>query len=212
MMEGKVEYFDISHALHEGMAVWPGDPELKLYAVCRIGDGRPANVSSFHMGTHAGTHLDAPFHLDDNGGGVADVPLNVLIGAVRVVAPVVAECIRAEDLAKFDWQGVQRVLFKTRAGTSDEESFDPGFIHLDPDAAEFIAARGILFVGTDAPSVDPFGSVTLPSHRILLGQKIAILEWACLEKVQPGDYELICLPLKLLGMDGSPVRAVLRKS
>jgi arylformamidase len=110
-----------------------------------------------------------------------------------------------------DWQNVERVLFKTRSSSRPENTFDGSFVFLDESAAEFLTQKGILLVGTDAPSVDALDSSDLRSHRILLGHGVAILEGARLGNVPPGDYELICIPLKLAGLDGSPVRAILRK-
>jgi arylformamidase len=207
---GIVEYYDITRTIQDGMAVWPGDPEVRLYQVSRIKDGRSSNVSAIHMGTHTGTHLDAPYHLDDTGGDIAGMSMNILIGPARVFSIDVNERITVEDLVTLDWRDIQRVLFKTRSTAYSGDAFDSGFVYLEADAAAFIADRGILLVGTDAPSVDPLNSLALPSHRALLDRDIAILEGVRLEKVPPGDYELICLPLKLAGVDGSPVRAILR--
>jgi arylformamidase len=103
------------------------------------------------------------------------------------------------------------VLFKTRSSGMPEQRLDGNYVCFEEDAAGFLVDKGILLVGTDAPSVDAFSSTDLPSHRILLQHGIVILEGALLEHVPPGDYELVCLPLKLAGADGSPVRAILRR-
>jgi arylformamidase len=103
------------------------------------------------------------------------------------------------------------VLFKTRGADLPENLFDESYTFLEEDAAAFLAQKGMLLIGTDAPSVDDFASPDLPSHRMLLQYGIVILEGARLQHVPPGDYELICLPLRLPGLDGSPVRAILRK-
>jgi arylformamidase len=207
----EVELYDISQTLQEGIAVWPGDPELKYRWAMRIQKGEPCNVAEVDMGVHTGTHLDAPLHLDDSGGDAASIPIRSCMGAARVYAISANECIRAVDLDPLDWRSVERVLFKTRLDSLPGRKFDQNYVYLGDDASEFLVQRGILLVGADTPSVDAFKSKSLPSHRILLRHGIVILENARLEKVPPGDYELICLPLKLAGLDGSPVRAILWK-
>jgi arylformamidase len=177
----------------------------------RIANGAPANVSALCLGTHTGTHLDAPSHLDDSGTDVTELPLKSLIGPVRIVRFSGETCIRAVDLSLQKWEGVERVLFCTRRGDGSQGGFDPNFICLHEDVAEFLIGKGILLVGTDAPSVDSYGSLDLPVHKILLRSGTVILENARLEGILPGDYNLICLPLKLAGADGAPARAVLWK-
>jgi arylformamidase len=204
-----VEIYDISQVLREGIAVWPGDPEYRVRRIMAIRDGGSSNVSAVSMGGHTGTHIDAPLHLKDSGNDAAGVPLDRCIGPVRVFS-VSVQCIRATDLSALNWQGVQRALFKTRSGIP-RDGFDSQFVYFTEDAAEFLIQKEIVLVGIDAPSVDAFGSVNLPSHRVLLDHGIVILEGIHLENVSPGDYELICLPLKLAGLDGSPVRAILRR-
>jgi len=193
------------------MSVWPGDPPFRQHQIQQINAGEDSNVSALEMGVHTGTHIDAPLHLKTSGLDAARMPVSPFLGPARVYAISVSQCIRAGDLAMLDWNDVERALFKTRFSHSPGSSFERGFIYFHEDAAEFLVNQGILLVGTDAPSVDAFESKELPVHRTLLGQEIAILENARLESVSPGDYELICLPLKLSGSDGSPVRAVLRK-
>jgi arylformamidase len=119
--------------------------------------------------------------------------------------------ITARELDELDWSGVARVLFKTRASGVPEGRFDPEFPYLSKDGALYLGNLGLLLVGTDAPSVDPFDSKDLPAHHVLLAHNVAILEGTRLGEVEAGDYELICLPLRLAGLDGSPVRAILRR-
>lgn len=206
-----MEIFDISQTLQESIAVWPGDPEFRIFRISGIQNGQGANVSAVHMGTHTGTHLDAPLHLDDAGSGVESVPLCHLIGPARVLEFSFDSCIRTSDLKLLDLQGVTRVLFKTSAKETPESMLNKNYAFLSEDAAEYLAKKGIVLFGIDAPSVDAWNSEGLPVHRILLKNKIAILEGLRLGSVLPGDYELICLPLKLAGSDGAPVRAILRR-
>jgi arylformamidase len=206
-----VEIFDISKTLQEGIAVWPGDPEFRMSRISGIQDGQGANVSAVSMGTHTGSHLDAPMHLDDKGGGAESIPLDHLIGPVRVFEIKAKECIQTSDLLSLNLQGMTRVLVKTSTREAPENIFNKNYVYLCKDAAEYLAEKGIVLFGIDAPSVDVWDSEDLPIHRILLKNKIAILEGLWLGSITPGDYELICLPLKIAGCDGVPVRAILRK-
>jgi len=206
-----MELYDISQTLREGIAVWPGDPEFRQQWVSRMQEGKVSNVSAIHMGIHTGTHLDAPLHLNDAGSDIASAAMDHFIGSARVLDICSQDCIHAADLSLLDWQGVRRVLFKTSPCNLPEEGLGQRHVFLHADAAEFMVQKGIMLVGIDAPSVDALDSTSLPVHRILLENDIPILEGACLGHVPAGDYELICLPLKLAGFDGSPVRAILRK-
>lgn len=206
-----MKIYDISQTLRNGIAVWPGDPEFRHRRAIRIAEGASSNVSAVDMCVHTGTHVDAPLHLDDAGYDIVCAPLDRFIGPARVLAIPAEKFIRASDLSGLDWTNVERVLFKTRSSNPSEQRFDGNYIYIGDDAARFLAEKGILLVGTDAPSVDDFASTDLQSHRILLQRGIVILESARLEHVPPGDYELVCFPLKLADSDGSPVRAILRK-
>ena len=206
-----MEIFDISKTLKEGLAVWAGDPEFRLNPVQRIQEGQSSNVLAINMGTHTGTHIDAPLHVDDSGSDVAGISILPFMGPARVAAIPAEKCIGASDLFSLDWRGVKRILFKTRASGIPENFFDRDFAYLSEEASEFLAKKKILLIGTDAPSVDPFESTELRSHKVLLGSGAAILEGIRLGNVPDGDYNLVCLPLKLAGADGSPVRAILWK-
>jgi arylformamidase len=204
-----VEIVDISQTLQSGIAVWPGDPEFSRQPVLSIVEGLSSNVSAVRMGTHTGTHIDAPLHINGSGNDVAGIPLQACIGPVCVMDFPVETCIRAADLMTREWHGVERILFRTRSSRNPENCFDRNFVHLDADAAEFLVRKGMLLVGVDAPSVDPFNSSDLPAHNILLGRGIVILEGLRLGHVASGIYNLACVPLKIAGGDGSPVRAIL---
>jgi arylformamidase len=195
--------------LVEGMAVWPRDPEFVQRKALSLAKGEPSNVSEIRLSTHTGTHIDAPLHIDDSGTDVTGIPLRFLIGPVRVIQFSQETCIRAANLHPLDWQGVERVLFRTRSERMAEDCFDPNFIYLDEDAAQFLAGKGMRLVGTDSPSIDAFDSIGLFSHKALLRGGTVILENARLSGIKPGDYNLVCLPLKLFGADGSPARAIL---
>ncbi len=204
--------YDISQTLHSKTAVWPGDQRFRHRWSMRIAQGDSCNVSSVTMSVHSGTHLDAPHHFDEDGQDIASVSLLAYLGPARVFhVPPEMRSISATFLAALAWDGVERVLFRTRAADMPDGPFDRDFVPLAEEGAEFLAAKELLLVGTDAPSVDAFASKTMTCHKILSRRGIAILEGARLAQVAPGDYELICLPLKLAGLDGSPVRAILRR-
>jgi arylformamidase len=172
--------------------------------------GDSCNVSSVTMSVHTGAHVDAPYHYDDSGLGVAQMDLEPYLGRARVIALESCGSITAADLEQRDWRDVVRVLFKTSASAWPEDRFQKNYTSLAEDGADYLGQMGLRLVGTDAPSIDAFESKDLRSHRTLLKHRVAVLEGIRLGAVPPGDYELICLPLKLQGADGSPVRAVLR--
>jgi arylformamidase len=206
-----MQIFDISQTLREGIPVWPGDRPFRVRWSMQIGKGRSCNVCEISMSTHTGTHLDAPYHFDESGLDMAAVPLQNYLGPARVVSLPDTRRIGAADLKLMEWEGLERILFKTSSGCRGKERFERNFVYLSEDGAEFIGRRGLRLVGTDSPSIDAFSSKSLSSHKILSSYGVAILEGIRLDHVPDGDYELICLPLKLAGLDGSPVRAVLRK-
>jgi arylformamidase len=192
------------------MVVWPGDPEFDIRWASLIKEASTCNVAAISAGTHSGTHIDAPFHVNESGKDVASLPLESFFGLARVCAIKAEHCIGKSDLESLDWANVQRVLFKTQT-ENPPESFRRDYIYLDKSAAEFLIQLGMTLVGIDSPSIDAYESKDLPSHNILLNSGVAILENAQLFETPPGDYDLICLPLKLEGLDGSPVRAILIK-
>lgn len=204
-----MEFFDISRTLFEGMAVWPGDPEFSRTQSLSMEEGAASNVSLIALGSHTGTHVDAPLHLIRTGTDVALLPLSHFVGPARVLDLVGRKCILPGHLEGIDWQGVRRVLFKTCDHPSPDRLFDQNYTCLDQKAAEFLVGKGILLVGIDTPSVDPFDSTDLLAHKTLLSSGVVIVEGLALDLISPGDYWLACLPLKIAGSDGSPVRAVL---
>lgn len=201
--------YDISQPISSVTAVWPGDKHFAHAWTMRISRGDSCNVSCLHLSAHTGTHADAPFHYLENGSTVDQLDLHRYLGRARVATIHADRAIQTEHLEAMDWRGVERILFRT-AAQPPLERFNENFIFIDEEAAAWIAAQKILLVGTDAPSVDAFSSKTLPSHKILFSQRVAILEGLWLADVPEGDYELIALPLRLVGLDASPVRAILR--
>ncbi len=203
--------FDISQTLTDKIAVWPGDQKFRVRWSMRLRQGDACNVSAITMSVHTGTHLDAPYHFDDSGADIAGVDLAACMGPARVcVVPDDQLGIGTAFLERHEWQRVERVLFRTRASALPTDKFPRDYQCLTQDGAEFLGRLGLRLVGIDSPSLDAFDSKTMTCHKILLSSGVTILEGVRLERVPPGDYELICLPLKLAGLDGSPVRAILR--
>lgn len=203
---------DISQTLSKETAVWPGDTPFTPFWVMQIQAGDSVNVGSVTMSLHTGTHADAPKHFRNDGGSPAESELSVYVGKALVVdlcseaSPVTA--ITAEHVAKIGDATPERVLFKT--GTASPDHFSNDFAYFSVEAAKALVVLGVKLVGIDTPSVDQAESTTLGSHHTFDKAKTAILENLVLDDVGPGWYELIALPLKLAGMDASPVRAILR--
>lgn len=199
---------DISETLAPGMTVWPGDTEFQTFWVSRIDRGDMCNVGSITMSLHTGTHIDAPQHVLAEGGSPADASLTPYIGIARVIDASGTRCIEPQHVPPLAADRPERLLFKTGTDTADRSGRP--FSYFSPPAARALVALGVRLVGIDTPSVDPADSKTLESHKIFAEAGVAILENLQLTDVTPGRYELIALPLKLAGMDASPVRAVLR--
>jgi arylformamidase len=156
--------------------------------------------------------MDVPFHFFQNGRTVDDIPVETLIGPAKVILIRNERTITRKSLQEFDLAGVERILFKTDHSYLRDRylKFHADYVHLDIECASYLAGLGVKLVGIDSYSVEEFGSKNNLCHKILLGAGIVILEVLDLKDVQPGDYELICLPLKIHQGDGAPVRAVLR--
>jgi arylformamidase len=174
--------------------------------------GDPATVSQLSMGAHTGTHVDAPCHFVRGGSGVDALDLQALVGPCLVVHTGDAGALSAGVLEALSIpSGTERLLFRTRNSdrdTHDGQAFDENYAALTKDAARWLAARGVRLVGIDALSIAPFED-TGPTHQILLEAGVIVLEGLDLGEVEAGHYQLVCLPLKIVGGDGSPARAVL---
>ncbi len=199
--------YDISHPLHLGIAVWPGDTPYSYRFLCRLSEGASVNLGSFETSVHTGTHADAPFHYSDTGATIEALPLETYIGAATVVDVTGHACITRDLMEPLDF--APRVLFRTGAW-NDTSHFPESIPTFESGLPAYLAARGVILVGFDVPSVDALDSKTLPIHHELGAANIAILESLVLAHILPGNYELIALPLKLVGADGSLVRAILR--
>ncbi|MED1796245.1 arylformamidase [Brevibacillus nitrificans] len=201
---------DISQRLDNQVAGWPGDTPFSYSLAWTKADSGSVNVGKIVMSIHTGTHIDAPYHFDDEGKRVIDLDPELYVGPARVVHVSVSQSIGINDLKDVELEGVTRLLIRTGAWV-DRQAFPQTIPHLEPDLAAYLAQYGVRLIGLDLPSVDVLDSKELPAHHELTRHGIHILEGIVLEEVQPGDYELIALPLPLVEADGSPVRAVLRE-
>ena len=202
---------DVTVPLSSSVPTFPGDPRYAMDFAHKMSEGKPYNVAHLNLGAHAGTHVDAPFHFLADGKTVEQLPLDVLMGPARVVAVPERPAIDRSDLASLDLRGVERVLFKTRnSGQLLRPDFREDFVFLTKAAAEYLVDAGVRLVGIDYLSVEQFGSTDFPVHHVLLGAGVVIVEGLDLSEAAPGDYDLTCLPLRLVGADGAPARVVLR--
>lgn len=199
---------DITRRICEGHPVWPGDTPYCLEFTWKMAEGSSVNVGKLSTTTHLGTHLDAPYHYVENGGKLEAVPLSTLVGPCRVV-DAQGKAVLDEDFVRGLGNLPERVLFYS-GQPNDWKHFPEEFMHISPAAVGVLAGMGVKLFGTDAPSVDPLDSKDLPSHKAFARAGIYIVEGLALTNVEPGDYELIALPLRLEGADASPVRAILR--
>jgi arylformamidase len=203
--------FDLTVPLSRQLPTYPGDPAFQVEPAYSIQDGHPCNVSRLTLGSHAGTHVDAPYHFIESGGRVDELPLEILTGKARVVSVPAREAVERQDLENLDLRDDLRVLFKTRnSGQLRQAEFRPDFVYLTADAAAYLVQVGIKLVGWDYLSLDKFGNQEFPAHHALLGASVIIVEGLDLSQVETGEYELTCLPLKLAGGDGAPARVVLK--
>jgi len=207
--------YDISLPIYPGMVVYPGDPDFscaQLYSLSR-GDG--CNVSKLAMGSHSGTHIDAPSHYFTKGLTIDQILPAYFLGPARVLEISTTSRIELAHLLTKDIQEDQRILFKTaNSQYLKEKKFNPDYIALSPQAARYLVQKKVKLVGIDYYSIDSSAACSTadsdnPCHLILLRAMIPILEGLDLSEVDEGEYELIALPLKIVGCDASPVRAVL---
>lgn len=202
---------DITLPLSSHLPVYPGDPPFELHATHRIAGGDDYNVSRVSLGTHAGTHVDAPFHFEPGGATIDQLPLEILMGPALVVDMGERDRIDAAALTALEGRDVVRVLFKTRtSGRLRGGDFPRDYVALTPEAAAQLVAHGLKLVGIDSPSVEPFGSKDYAVHHALLRAGIVIVEGLDLSTIAAGEYDFTCLPLLVSGADGAPARAVLR--
>lgn len=205
------KYIDISVPVSSKLPIWPGSPEIKFERNLDLDQGDIANDTTIRFSVHTGTHVDAPLHFVAGGNSVDKLPLDVLIGRAFVVEVEDADIISAEILDKLGLpSGVERLLIRTRNSALWGQGCDfrPDFVALTADAAQWVVERGIRLIGVDYLSVQRFQDGP-ETHIILLKSEVVIIEGLNLTNVTAGEYKLICLPLKLEGVEGAPARVVL---
>jgi arylformamidase len=208
-----MKLLDISVPLDAALASYPGNTPYSLEPIKRIARGDSSNVSTLHMSAHSGTHVDAPRHFFDQAPGAEGLPLEMLCGRARVIELTTRKAITADDLAQRDLSEDVRVLIKThnsRLWGSPE--FQRDFIGVAESGAKYLVEHGIKVVGVDYLSVEAFKTPGAPAHHVLLGGGTIVIEGLNLRDIEPGMYELLCLPLLVVGSDGAPARVVLRRS
>lgn len=207
-----MKIYDVTVPISKDLVIYPGDPPVKIERKSVINkDGAKSNLSRYSFGSHTGTHIDPPAHFIEGGVTVDRLPLELLIGRARVVE-VTASCIDEAVLEEFDFTADVRVLFKTRNSYLwGRKEFVEDFVHITPGAARYLVNEGIKVVGIDYLSVEKYGAEEPETHLTLLGGGALIIEGLDLREVEPGDYEMICLPLKVKDGDGAPARVVLRQ-
>ena len=208
-----MDWQDISVPIRDGMITFEGDPRVHLSRATSIATGAVCNVSRLDFGIHSGTHVDAPVHFIDGAPGIEGMALDAFVG------PAYVADARAID-GPFDRyaidalvipSGTERLLIRSRNSELwDAPVFSTSFAGVTEDGARAIAELGMRLVGIDYLSIAPFG-VPVPTHVALLGAGVAILEGLDLRAVEPGAYDLICLPVLIPGSDGAPTRAIVRR-
>ena len=206
--------YDISLTYTEDLPTWPGDPTIQLKQISSIEDGEMANVTHLSMSTHSGTHVDAPDHFLGNGKTVESIPLELMIGPAAVIEIRAEGTISAADLISAQIpEGTKRILLKTansEVWAAGNMEFQEVFLAPDKEAAKYLVELGIEVIGVDYLSVAPFTDPE-PTHKTLLEAGVLIIEGLDLSGVEPGEYTLYCLPLKIGGADGAPARVLLNR-
>ena len=204
--------YDVTVPITNTMPTWPGDPAVQLLPKSHLSRDKSHTVrlTAIEMGSHTGTHIDAPYHFVEGGRRLHEIPLEQLIGKVTVFEIAGVRSIGRKELERLGWNGVERVLFKTENSKHWQDGkFYEDFVYLDPEGAELLVERGVRLVGIDYLSIDKFESEKHPAHFVLLPKNIVILEGLNLNSVPAGEYTLFALPLNLQDADGAPMRVIL---
>jgi arylformamidase len=207
--------YDVSVPITNVMPVWPSDPPVKLTSQAHESrdGGHTIRLTNIEMGSHTGTHIDAPWHFIPDGRRLNQIPLDTLVGEARIFEITGVRSIGKAAVEKLPLDGVERVLFKTDNSQHwNDDGFFEEFVYLEPEAAELLANRGVELVGIDYLSIDKFNSEKHPTHFVLLGRNIVIIEGLNLSRVGAGQYHMSALPLNLQDVDGAPTRVILQSS
>lgn len=197
---------DVSLPIYEGMPVYPNNPEVTIKPLKTT----TSYLSEITFGSHTGTHLDVPRHISEQGTGVDKIDLNQLVGLTRVLDMTHCQsAVTIEDIEKENIKEGERILVKTKNSLRGFKEFYPDYIYLDGDAAKFLASKKIILFGIDSLSVKQKGNPDIRPHAELLNNNIVIIEGLDLSQVNTGSYNLYCLPLKFVNLDGAPARIIL---
>jgi arylformamidase len=203
--------YDISVPIRSGGLVYPGNPEIDISLQQAVAKGASANVSTIRFGSHTGTHADAARHFFDDGQPVDKIPLDRLIGPALLIG--FSDSVRsvgATELDEHDIRNHKRILLRTRnSAFLSQREFVKDYTFLAPDGAQYLVDKGVELVGIDYLSIEQFHSGHHRTHRTLLERSVVIVEGLDLSAPAPGEYQFICLPLRIEGCDGAPARAVL---
>jgi arylformamidase len=207
----RLPLYDITRTITPSLAVWPGDTPFSADHVLRQRDGFSVNLTTLHLSAHTGSHADAPYHVADDGAHPAALALDQYLGPAHVVTLARPHGgIVPGDFAAHDLSGLQRLLIHTWVSDLPDDTWPEDFPYPTVELIDWLADQGAVLIGLDCPSVDAFESKDLPCHQRLRARGMVQLETLNLSGVPDGVYELIALPLKIDGVCGSPVRAVLR--
>jgi arylformamidase len=201
------QWLDVSVPIYAGMVHFPDNPPIEIDTITHVERGDVCTLSALRMGTHTGTHIDAPIHFLPGGSGAEDVPLENLVGPARVIEIKDPDAVRADELRLHNLGVRERLLFKTSNSERcwKTSQFVPDFVSIAEDAASYLAGLSTLAVG-----IDYLSAGSPETHRALLGAGVVIIEGLNLTGISPSRYELLCLPLKILGGDGAPARVLLK--
>jgi arylformamidase len=210
----KPALIDISVGVSPATPVWPGAPQFELSQVrTDLGGGQAKMDSHFSMIPHCGTHIDAPLHYAVGGAAADAVRLDLLVGPCRVLEHAGEQHITKDDLVAMGFAAAKRVLIKTRNSSSlRKNELDENYISLLPDAIDHLIASGVQVLGVDGLSIGPYGALSDRNHLAFCGTGGIILELLDLSDVEPGEYHLIAMPIKLVGVEAAPARVALLRS
>lgn len=212
MEETTFNWIDISATLSDGMVRWPDDPPVHITKAEEMNKGDEANVTKLETTAHVGTHIDAPMHFVRDGMDVASVPLETLVGVAKVFHITNPLNVDIDDVRHLDIKPGDRVLFRTRNSETDWERrpFMEDYVYLSTDAAHWLAEKKVRCVGIDYISLG--NKENNPEvHRLMLGTPVIIIEGLKLRNITAGEYDMVCLPLKIENSDGGPARVIIRR-